>query len=50
MRSRHLHGRGLHWIDAHLLASALAANLRLWTADAPLAAAARDLGVAWPAA
>lgn len=50
VRSHHLHGRGLHWIDARLLASALAADLRLWTADAPLAAAARDLGVVWRAA
>jgi hypothetical protein len=28
---RELHGRGLGWIDAHLLASAVVAGSRLWT-------------------
>src|SRR5688572_25403463 len=31
--ARRLHGRGIGWIDAHLLASALAARVLLWTAD-----------------
>src|SRR5258708_5778637 len=37
VRGRKLHGRGLGWVDAHLLASALVGRLRLWTVDAPLA-------------
>ncbi len=40
---RKLAGRGLGWIDMHLLASALLANCRLWTLDKRLAAAAADL-------
>ena len=44
---RKLHGRGIGWIDAHLLASALAGRLRLWTADARLSAIAAELGVAY---
>jgi len=45
VRNYHLHGRGIAWIDAHLLASALVANVLLWTADERLAHAARELGV-----
>jgi predicted nucleic acid-binding protein len=42
-----LMGRGMGYIDAHLLAAtALAAPARLWTRDRRLAAAARDLGLA----
>ena len=47
VRERKLHGRGIGWIDAHLLASALVGGHRLWTADAPLAAVARVLDVAY---
>jgi predicted nucleic acid-binding protein len=47
VRARKLHGRGLGWIDVHLLASALVGRLRLWTADQSLAAVARELGIAW---
>lgn len=43
--SRGLHGRGLGWIDAHLLASSLVAGVRLWTADASLAEVAESLRV-----
>jgi predicted nucleic acid-binding protein len=46
VRERRLHGRGIGWVDAHLLASALVARLRLWTADPRLAALASELGVA----
>jgi predicted nucleic acid-binding protein len=46
VRERHLHGRGIGWIDAQLLASALLGRLKLWTADACLAEVAADLGVA----
>jgi predicted nucleic acid-binding protein len=42
---RDLIGRGLGWIDAHLLASALAGRLQLWTADRLFADAAVDLAV-----
>jgi predicted nucleic acid-binding protein len=47
VQARRLHGRGLGWIDAHLLASALVERIVLWTADAALAAAASDLGVGY---
>src|SRR5207248_1638820 len=47
VRSRRLHGRGIGWIDAHLLASALLARLKLWTTDPRLAVVARELGVAY---
>ena len=40
---RKLHGKGLGWIDMHLLASALLSNTTLWTKDKTLAAAAREL-------
>jgi predicted nucleic acid-binding protein len=43
---RALMGRGIGWVDVHLLASALLAGTRLWTLDRRLAAAAAELGVA----
>lgn len=43
---RGLHGRGLGWIDAQLLAAALLTGCRLWTRDRALARAAADLGLA----
>ncbi len=46
--NRQLSGRGIGWVDAHLLASALVSRCRLWTFDRALAAAAEDLGVATP--
>jgi predicted nucleic acid-binding protein len=46
VRDRRLHGRGIGWIDAHLLASALIGRLKLWTTDPHLAVIARELGVA----
>jgi predicted nucleic acid-binding protein len=45
VRERRLHGRGVGWIDAHLLASALVGRLRLWTADPRLATVATELGI-----
>ena len=45
VRRRRLARRGIGWIDAHLLASALASGGVLWSADADLSAAASDLGV-----
>jgi hypothetical protein len=47
VRTRNLHGRGVGWVDVHLLASALVGRLQLWTADQSFAAVARELGVAW---
>ena len=47
VRDRRLHGRGIGWIDAHLLASALVGRLRLWTTDPALATAAKELGIAY---
>jgi predicted nucleic acid-binding protein len=47
VRDRKLSGTGIGWIDAHLLAAALVGRLKLWTADAPLAAAATALGIAF---
>ncbi len=44
---RKLHGRGIGWIDAHLLASALVEGIQLWTADPRLAAIAGELGVSY---
>jgi len=42
---RRLMGRGLGYIDIHLLASALLSSCRLWTMDAALAEACAGLGV-----
>lgn len=47
VRARKFHGRGIGWIDAHLLASALVAGVQLWTADRPLGAIADELGIAY---
>jgi predicted nucleic acid-binding protein len=47
VRDRNLHGRGVGWIDVHLLASALAERLKVWTADQHFAAIAKALGVAY---
>lgn len=45
VESKRLAGRGLGWIDAHLLASAMLHRTTLWTLDRRLAAEARRLGV-----
>ena len=47
VRGRRLHGRGVGWIDAHLLASALVGRLKLWTTDPRLAAVAKELGIGY---
>jgi predicted nucleic acid-binding protein len=41
-----LAGKGLGWIDIHLLASAQLGNTMLWSRDRRLAAEARRIGVA----
>lgn len=45
---RRLAGRGLGYVDSHLLAAALIDSLRLWTLDKALQQAARDCGCALP--
>ena len=45
VRERRLHGRGIGWVDTHLLASALVAHMTLWTADSSLATVAGELGI-----
>lgn len=47
VRNRRLNGRGIGWIDAHLLASALVGRLKLWTADSTLVTVATELGIAY---
>jgi len=47
VRERRLHGRGVGWIDVHLLASALVGRLKLWTTDPRLATLATELGIAY---
>jgi len=41
-----LFGRGLGWIDIHLLGSGLLSACNLWTADRALQDASRRLGIA----
>lgn len=43
--ARELSGRGIGWVDVHLLAAALVAECGLWTFDGALGAVAQDLGV-----
>jgi hypothetical protein len=40
-----LWGRGIGWIDVHLLASAVLSQVTLWTRERPLAAVVRALGL-----
>ena len=47
VESHLLNGRGLGWVDAHLLASCLINGCELWTFDKPLRAAAIGLGIAF---
>lgn len=47
VRDRDLQGRGVGWIDVHLLASAIVGRLRLWTADPRFTALANELGIAY---
>jgi hypothetical protein len=45
VEEQELMGRGLGWVDVHLLGSALLAGIRLWTLDRSLAEAAESLGI-----
>jgi len=47
VRDRELQGRGVGWVDVHLLASALVGRMELWTADPRFAAMAEEFGVAY---
>jgi predicted nucleic acid-binding protein len=47
VRARHLCGRGVGWIDMHLLASAIVDGMQLWTADLRLTVVAQDLKMAY---
>ena len=49
VRRRRIARRGIGWVDAHLLASALTSSAVLWSVDADLSAVATDLGICWPA-
>ncbi|WP_447599793.1 type II toxin-antitoxin system VapC family toxin [Nitrospira sp. Nam80] len=42
---RRLYGRGLGWIDVHILASALLTGCALWSLDGPLLRAAATLNL-----
>jgi predicted nucleic acid-binding protein len=46
VRARRLFGRGIGWIDAHLLAASLVAGVQLYTADGPLTKVANELAIA----
>jgi predicted nucleic acid-binding protein len=45
VRRRRLARRGIGWVDAHLLASALVSSSVLWTIDSALSGAAGDLDI-----
>ena len=45
VESSRLHGRGIDWVDAHLLASALLSRAALWTSDRSLSRVASSLGI-----
>jgi len=45
IENRGIWGRGLGWVDAHLLASALISNCQLWTFDKRLAKTAAELAL-----
>jgi predicted nucleic acid-binding protein len=45
LEARRLYGRGLGWVDAHLLASTLLTGCTLWTFDKPLGRAAGALHI-----
>jgi predicted nucleic acid-binding protein len=47
VRHRRIQGRGIGWVDTHILASALVSHVKLWTADPRLGDVARELGIAY---
>lgn len=49
VRQRRLHGRGVGWVDVHLLASAAVGRFELWTVDPRFLGVAEELGIAYAA-
>jgi len=47
VESRQLMGKGLGFVDIHILASAVLTEVLLWTGDKRLAKTAADIGVAY---
>ena len=45
--TRKLMGKGLGFVDIHILASSVLSGIPLWTGDKRLAKSAKDLGVAY---
>ena len=45
VNARSLHGKGIGWIDIHLLSSSLLNRAPLWTRDKKLHAVAKALGI-----
>ena len=44
IESQKLHGKGIGYVDVHLLASAALAGIKLWTRDKRLHTVAKELG------
>ena len=47
IESKKLYGKGIGYVDVHLLASVALAGIKLWTRDKWLREVAQDLGYAW---
>jgi hypothetical protein len=47
VRTRRLFGRGIGWIDVHLLASAILCRATFWTADQALEEVASEFGIVY---
>ena len=45
IENNRLMGKGLGYVDVHLLASAMLSDVHLWTQDKPLARAATEIGI-----
>jgi hypothetical protein len=47
VRAKKFNGRGVGWLDVHLLGSALIGRMQLWTADVNLSILAKELDIAF---
>jgi hypothetical protein len=47
IEDRRLRGRGMGWIDVHLLASAMLSKCEFWTLDKRLAQVGKELGLSF---
>ena len=45
LEAHRLYGKGIGWVDAHLLASTVLTRCAIWTVDKPLRRAAAALNV-----